>query len=119
MRQKKMIKKIALLAIIIGIFLIGNLLADEGSVGLYLTVLHDYNSVPYKYQLVKVTILDVEQQNETDENGLAKFGWKAASGIYYIETEIDGETYTTTVEKQAGVIANRTWIIHEIKHEEE
>lgn len=114
-----MIKKIALLAILIGIFIAGNLIADEGIVGLYLTVLHDYNSVPYDYQPVSATISGVTQYKVTDENGLAKFGWKAASGIYYIETEIDGEIYTTTVEKQAGVIANRTWYIHEIKHDPE
>ena len=114
-----MIKKIVVLAILIGIFIAGNLLADEGSVGLYLTVLHDYNSTPYVGQTIIATISGVQQVHDTDINGLAKFGWKASSGIYYIETEINGERYTTTVEKQAGVIANRTWYIHEIIHDPE
>ncbi|MBC8526527.1 MAG: hypothetical protein H8D22_06650 [Candidatus Cloacimonetes bacterium] len=114
-----MIKKIVVLAILIGILIAGNLLADEGQVGLYLTVLSAYNSEPYQNQLVYATINDVIQDKYTNSSGLAKYGWKASSGIYYIETEINGETYTTTVEKQAGVIANRTWYIQEIKHDPE
>lgn len=114
-----MFKKIAILGILLGLFFAGNLIADEGAVGLRLTVLSAYNSIPYENQLVIATINGTPQDKRTDENGLVKFGWLSSSGIYYIETEINGETYTTTVEKQSGVVANRTWYIQEIKHDPE
>ncbi len=115
-----MIKKIVLLAILTTILICGNLVAaGEDAVGLRLTVLSAYNSIPYEDQAVKAIISGVTQNKDTDENGLVKFGWLSSSGIYYIETVIDGETYTTTVEKQAGVVANRTWYIQEIKHDPE
>jgi len=114
-----MFKKIAILGILLGLFFAGNLIADEGAVGLRLTVLSAYNSEPYQNQPVEATISGVTQNKDTNDNGLVKFGWLASSGIYYIETVIDGETYTTTVEKQAGVVANRTWYIQEIKHDPE
>lgn len=114
-----MYKKVLVTAILLGLFVAGSLIADEGQVGLYLTVLSAYNSEPYQNQLVYATINDVTQDKYTNSSGLAKYGWKSSSGIYYIETEINGETYTTTVEKIAGVIANRTWYIQEIKHDPE
>ncbi|MCD6328899.1 MAG: hypothetical protein J7M10_00855 [Candidatus Cloacimonetes bacterium] len=115
-----MCKKIALLAIIITIFIAGNVLADEGPCGLYLTVMTSTNPEPYQGQWVKATINGVEQNNDTNSNGLVKFGWLGSTGIYYIETVIDEETYTTTVEKpESGVAVFYTWYIQLREHEEE
>ncbi len=114
-----MIKKIALLAILIGIFIAGNLIADEGAVGLYLTVLHDYNSVPYASQYVEATIGGVYQDGTTNDDGLVKFGWKNCEGYYYLETVIDDVTYYKTVWKPYGQIINVTWVIHVEEHDPE
>ena len=110
-----MFKKIAITAILLGLFLAGSLIADNpptGQVGLYLTLLHEYNAVPYRNQYVTATINGIPQDKETDDNGVAWFGWKNIEGYYYLETEIDGVTFHKTVWKPMGVVIEVTWLIH-------
>lgn len=114
-----MFKKIAILAILLGLFVAGSLIADLGQVGLNLTVVSEYNSVPYAYQDVEATINGSTQYKTTDGNGLAKFGWKNCEGYYYLETVIDDVTYYKTVWKPYGQIINVTWVIHVEEHDPE
>ncbi|MEA3475983.1 MAG: hypothetical protein U9R23_06075 [Candidatus Cloacimonadota bacterium] len=116
-----MFKKIAITAILLGLFVAGSLIADNpsGQVGLVLTLLHEYNAVPYDNQLVKATINEILQERTTDDNGVARFGWKNIEGYYYLETEIDGVTYYKTVWKPMGVVIEVTWVIHREMHDSE
>lgn len=114
-----MIKKLVILAILLGLFVTGSLIADEGQVGLNLTVVHEFNSVPYAYQDVEATINGVYQDGTTNNDGLVKFGWKSCEGYYYLVTVIDGVTYYKTVWKPGGQIINVTWVIHVEMHDPE
>ena len=114
-----MIKKIAITAILLSLFVAGSLIADEGLVGLNLTILHEYNSEPYAFQDVEATINGTPQNKTTNVNGEASFGWKNCEGYYYLETEIDDVTYYKTVWKPYGQVINVTWIIHVEMHDPE
>ncbi len=117
-----MFKKIALIAILLGMLTAGSLIADNpptGQVGLVLTLLHEYNAVPYDHQLVIATINGIQQDKETNDDGVASFGWKNCEGNYYLETEIDDVTYYKTVWKPMGQVINVTWVIHVEMHDPE
>lgn len=100
-----MINKIAVIAILISIFIAGNLLAFDDMPGVVVTLIdEDENVIPDQLIICEMHIdgqITIDY-DFTDVDGEANFGAAGDEGIYFMITEYDGVVYNNTVAKNPG-----------------